>query len=549
MPVSGAARHLGAVDVEAHGQRRPTSRPGATTRSAAAPTARAAPMSPVVKTCAARPRPLSVLGVERVDELARLLLEHHRAPGRCRAPSAAPTPRASCRSSGRARSASATVTQSLTPSNDSAPPKRPVVRARGAGRSCRCCRGRTRPCAVVPLASSKPHAPTSPVGGGGAVTVSVTGIVAGEPVAPAAVDRHARRCRCRGARPVDVDRHATGWRAPCRSPGDAASHAASSEAVNESVPPPVLATDRLCAAGLAPPVARRRRGSPASRDSAGGAAALSVERHRDRASASRSRRPTPRARSRCSVPAARPAVLTATLRSRGAVPLPGVTVSHGASSVAVNESVPPPVLSTPRVFAAGLAPPAVPLNDSDGGRDGERRRRRRAGRRRRDVAGDRAVGPDARRSPRSRAARRACSLALVCSAPPVPPARSCQRSVPVPSAGLSRLIQYAVPARRCSDAVDRHLVPRAGLRRVEPAAGRAAWSAGRRCRRRGRARGARPSTWPAPDAAGSCGARGRWRSRSCGRPRPCRGRRRCVFVPTTSVPASLTAPSALKVAV
>ena len=37
-------------------------------------------------------------------------------------------------------------------------------------------------------------------------------------------------------------------------------------------------------------------------------------------------------------------------------------------------------------------------------------------------------------------------LALVCSAPPVPPARSCQRSMPVASVGLSRLIQYAVPA-------------------------------------------------------------------------------------------------------
>ena len=37
-------------------------------------------------------------------------------------------------------------------------------------------------------------------------------------------------------------------------------------------------------------------------------------------------------------------------------------------------------------------------------------------------------------------------LALPRSGPPVPPARSCQRSTPVASLGLSRAIQYAVPA-------------------------------------------------------------------------------------------------------
>ena len=35
--------------------------------------------------------------------------------------------------------------------------------------------------------------------------------------------------------------------------------------------------------------------------------------------------------------------------------------------MAVNESVPSPALATLSVFAAGLAPPAVPLNDSDVG--------------------------------------------------------------------------------------------------------------------------------------------------------------------------------------
>ena len=60
--------------------------------------------------------------------------------------------------------ASATVTQSLTPSNDRPPPYRPVVRA-----APEIVPALPRPdvsVAVVPLASSKPQAPTSPVDGG-----------------------------------------------------------------------------------------------------------------------------------------------------------------------------------------------------------------------------------------------------------------------------------------------------------------------------------------------------------------------------------------------
>src|ERR1700755_2874974 len=45
------------------------------------------------------------------------------------------------------------------------------------------------------------------------------------------------------------------------------------------------------------------------------------------------------------------------------VPLPGVTVNHGALSDAVQLSVPPPAFATLSVLAAGLAPPAVPRND------------------------------------------------------------------------------------------------------------------------------------------------------------------------------------------
>ena len=43
-------------------------------------------------------------------------------------------------------------------------------------------------CAVAPLASSKLHAPTRPpVGGGGWLRLSVTGMLFGDPVAPEAV--------------------------------------------------------------------------------------------------------------------------------------------------------------------------------------------------------------------------------------------------------------------------------------------------------------------------------------------------------------------------
>lgn len=42
------------------------------------------------------------------------------------------------------------------------------------------------------------------------------------------------------------------------------------------------------------------------------------------------------------------------------VPLAGVSVSRAALSLAVQVSVPLPVLDTPHVFAAGLAAPAIP---------------------------------------------------------------------------------------------------------------------------------------------------------------------------------------------
>lgn len=60
------------------------------------------------------------------------------------------------------------------------------------------------------------------------------------------------------------------------------------------------------------------------------------------------------------MPAASPAVLTLAVIVPAFVPLVGVSVSHAALSEALQVSVPPPVLDTPIVFAAGLAAPAAP---------------------------------------------------------------------------------------------------------------------------------------------------------------------------------------------
>src|SRR3954471_20381067 len=56
-------------------------------------------------------------------------------------------------------------------------------------------------------------------------------------------------------------------------------------------------------------------------------------------------------------------MLGVTVRVWGAVPEPGLTDIHEASSDAVNDSVPLPAFDTAIVFAAGSAPPAVALND------------------------------------------------------------------------------------------------------------------------------------------------------------------------------------------
>ncbi len=81
--------------------------------------------------------------------------------------------------------ASGTVTESLTPSNESALPACPATRV--APETVPLLPVPDPSVAAAPLASSKPQAPTRPVDGGD--TVSVTGMSAGDPVAPAAVTR------------------------------------------------------------------------------------------------------------------------------------------------------------------------------------------------------------------------------------------------------------------------------------------------------------------------------------------------------------------------
>jgi hypothetical protein len=63
------------------------------------------------------------------------------------------------------------------------------------------------------------------------------------------------------------------------------------------------------------------------------------------------------------VPAARPLIDGVTVIVPELVPLPGETLNHVSLSDAVQSIDPPPVLLTDSVFAAGLDPPAVPLND------------------------------------------------------------------------------------------------------------------------------------------------------------------------------------------
>src|SRR3954463_5591706 len=125
--------------------------------------------------------------------------------------------------------------------------------------------------------------------------------------------------------------------------GVTASHAASSDAVTSSVPPPVLVTATVLAAGLVPPAAAVKASVVGETDNAGGVGGLTV-----RVTGIVFGEPVaPVAVTVTSVvyvPAARPVIEGVAVIVPAFVPLAGDTLSQVALSDAVQSKVSPPVL-------------------------------------------------------------------------------------------------------------------------------------------------------------------------------------------------------------
>ena len=244
--------------------------------------------------------------------------------------------------------------------------------------------------------------------------------------------------------------------------GDAESHAASSVVVNESVPPPVLAIASDLAAGAAPPSTTAKARFAGVTDSAGGCGGSTVSVTGISFGEPATPADSTRTVAVC-VPAARPAVLTATLRSRGAVPR-ARRDGEPRSVVGRREDQRAPAgvgdgkRLRGRVRAAGDA--AV---GERRGRDGERGRRRRARRHAEHVRRQRAVAPDRAGLPRRRQRGQRAA-----GAPLLGAAGAAGAVVPAQHAGRSGRVEQADPVRRARGdrrpVVDRHLVPGAGLR-------------------------------------------------------------------------------------
>src|SRR3954463_12364592 len=144
--------------------------------------------------------------------------------------------------------------------------------------------------------------------------------------------------------------------------GVTASHAASSDAVTSSVPPPVLVTATVLAAGLVPPAAAVKASVVGETDSAGGVGGSTVK-----VTGIVFGEPVaPVAVTVTSVvegPGAGPVSAGVTLMVPAFVPLAGDRLSQAAPSEAVQSIEPPPVLLTASVLAAGLEPPSVAVKD------------------------------------------------------------------------------------------------------------------------------------------------------------------------------------------
>jgi hypothetical protein len=144
--------------------------------------------------------------------------------------------------------------------------------------------------------------------------------------------------------------------------GDTLSHVALSDAVHGMDPPPVLLTDSVLAAGLEPPAVALNDRLDGVTESAGGTGASSVN-VTGIVFGEPSAPVAVTVMSVVYVPAARPLIVGVTVMVPELVPLAGATLSHVALSDAVQSIDPAPVLLTDSVLAAGLEPPAVPLND------------------------------------------------------------------------------------------------------------------------------------------------------------------------------------------
>src|SRR4051794_8626803 len=144
--------------------------------------------------------------------------------------------------------------------------------------------------------------------------------------------------------------------------GETASQAASSEAVQLIVWPPVLATASVLAAGSAPPWVALKARLVGVTDSAGGTTGLTVS---DTGTVTGD----PAAPGAVTVidvvyvPAARLVLLGVTVIVPVPVPDVGEMLSQVALWDALQLSVPPPALLTLSVLAAGLAPPSLAVNE------------------------------------------------------------------------------------------------------------------------------------------------------------------------------------------
>src|ERR687888_506106 len=170
-------------------------------------------------------------------------------------------------------SASATVTQSLTPSKLRAPPNLPAVFHVGPF-SVPVLPRPDASAAVVPDVSSKPQAPIRLLAA--EVTVSVTAIVFGEPVAPAVVAVTVTVAVYVPAASPVTDGLTESVAGAVALAGVTVSHDASSDAVTSNVPPPVFVTDTVCAAGFAPPCTAVKARLVGETDSAGGVGGSTV---------------------------------------------------------------------------------------------------------------------------------------------------------------------------------------------------------------------------------------------------------------------------------